>query len=161
MAPFARPWARIQQIEAAPGNIADVLVPAVETTTGPIEGMTQMTISNNHVPNQQRCAPFSCLLARLSLRLRDLGRRQRRSTRSAVSRTSSTTLQRGLRGHLRDCHPRSDRLNEPGYIRATSAGGASVLTINDSPGIVSGVVRDWASQSNIGTVSVLGQQNCS
>ena len=41
MAPLQDLGARIQQIEAALGNIADVLVPAVETTTGPLEGMTQ------------------------------------------------------------------------------------------------------------------------
>ena len=41
MAPLQDLGVRIQQIEAALGNIADVLVPAVETTTGPLEGMTQ------------------------------------------------------------------------------------------------------------------------
>lgn len=119
-----------------------------------------MTISTITVPNQQRCAPFFLPTGALI---------------TATPRSGATTTVEYTLGSQSDvinnvatwvtwpsgatAITRSDRSNEPMYIRATSAGGASVLTINDSPGIVSALVRDWASQSNIGTVSVLGQQN--
>lgn len=54
---------------------------------------------------------------------------------------------------------RQDVTNEDIWLRAISSGAASTITINDSPGIVPSLIRDWASQSNIGTVNILGQQN--
>ena len=119
-----------------------------------------MTISTVTMPNQQRAPVFPAYGARLSPRLRGSGAtttvEYTLGSQSDVINNVATwvTWPSGATAITR-----SDRSNEPMYIRATSAGGASVLTINDSPGIVSALVRDWASQSNIGTVSVLGQQN--
>ena len=54
---------------------------------------------------------------------------------------------------------RTDIANEPMMIRATATNAAAKLTLNDGPGLIGALVRDWASQSNIGTVAVLGQQH--
>ena len=54
--------------------------------------------------------------------------------------------------------PRQDAVNEPMYLRATSTNGASTFSITDNPGVIPALVRDWASQSSLGTVYVLGQQ---
>lgn len=55
--------------------------------------------------------------------------------------------------------PRTDIANEPMMIRATATTASASLSINDGPGLVGALLRDWASQSNIGTVAVLGQQH--
>lgn len=53
---------------------------------------------------------------------------------------------------------RQDIANEPMFLRATSTNGASTFSLTDNPGVVATLIRDWASQSNIGTVYLLGQQ---
>lgn len=54
--------------------------------------------------------------------------------------------------------PRQDAANEPMFLRATSTNGVSAFSLTDAPGVVPALVRDWASQSNLGSVSVLGHQ---
>ena len=106
-----------------------------------------MTISTMTVPNQQRAPRFPAYLGLLSPPLRGSGAtttvEYTLGSQSDVINNVATwvTWPSGATAITR-----SDRSNEPMYIRATSAGGASVLTINDSPGIVSALVRDWASQ---------------
>ena len=44
------------------------------------------------------------------------------------------------------------------FLRATSTNGASSFSLTDAPGVVPALIRDWASQANLGTVYLLGQQ---
>lgn len=118
-----------------------------------------MTISTYTVPVQQQIAPFFVPAGSLV------------TATPGIGATTTVQYTLGSRADVLNnvavwnnwavgntAITRQDIANEDMWLRAYSVGAASVVTVNDSPGIVPGLVRDWGSQSNLGTVNTIGYQ---